>query len=163
CAGPSFSGTWSAMVSTLAWCGAATSRANRRSKAYSTASHPAACPTPTGSWSRDSSCRPTTASETTTSTTSGRPSRSSSSDHYPNTIPPFFPTGAVVARPPTPEDYELRRAGIQAHNRWLADWCAGHPERRAGIGQVILYKVEDAVADARWCHEHGLRGGILIH
>jgi predicted TIM-barrel fold metal-dependent hydrolase len=82
---------------------------------------------------------------------------------YPNTIPPFFPTGAVVARPPTPEDYELRRAGIQAHNRWLADWCARHPERRAGIGQVFLYDVEDAVADARWCHEHGLRGGILIH
>ena len=30
---------------------------------------------------------------------------------FPNTIPPFFPTGAVVARPPVPEDYELRLAG----------------------------------------------------
>ena len=81
---------------------------------------------------------------------------------FPNTIPPFFPTGAVVARPPTPEEYELRLAGIRAHNRWLADWCANHPERRAGIGQIFLNDVDDAIADVRWCHEHGLRGGVLV-
>ncbi len=81
---------------------------------------------------------------------------------FPNTIPPFFPTGIVIARPPEPAEYELRRAGIRAHNRWLADWCANHPERRAGIGQVFLNDVDDAIADARWCHEHGLRGGILV-
>ena len=81
---------------------------------------------------------------------------------FPNTIPPFFPTGAVIARPPAPEDYELRLAGIRAHNRWLADWCASYPERRAGIGQVFLNNADDAVADARWCHEHGLRGGVLV-
>ena len=57
---------------------------------------------------------------------------------FPNTIPPFFPTGAVVARPPAPDDYELRLAGVRAHNRWLADWCAGHSDRRAGIGQIFL-------------------------
>src|SRR4051794_11297158 len=51
---------------------------------------------------------------------------------FPTPTPPFFPTGAVIARPPAPEEYELRLAGIRAHNRWLADWCAGHPERRAG-------------------------------
>jgi predicted TIM-barrel fold metal-dependent hydrolase len=81
---------------------------------------------------------------------------------FPNTIPPFFPTGAVIARAPQPEEYELRRAGIQAHNRWLADWCALHPERRAGIGQIFLNDVDDAIEDARWCHEHGLRGGVLL-
>jgi predicted TIM-barrel fold metal-dependent hydrolase len=81
---------------------------------------------------------------------------------FPNTIPPFFPTGAVIARPPTPDDYELRRAGIRAHNRWLADWCAAHPERRAGIGQIFLNDIDDAIEDARWCKEHGLRGGILL-
>ena len=46
---------------------------------------------------------------------------------FPNTIPPFFPTGAVVARRRRPEEYELRLAGVRAHNRWLADWCARHP------------------------------------
>jgi len=81
---------------------------------------------------------------------------------FPNTIPPFFPTGIVVARPPTPEDYELRLAGIRAHNRWLADWCAGQADRRAGIGQIFLNDLDDAIADVRWCSEHGLRGGVLV-
>jgi predicted TIM-barrel fold metal-dependent hydrolase len=82
---------------------------------------------------------------------------------FPNTIPPFFPTGAVIARPPAPAEYPLRLAGIRAHNRWLADWCAGHPTRRAGIGQIFLNDVGDAIDDVRWCHAHGLRGGVLIH
>ena len=81
---------------------------------------------------------------------------------FPNTIPPFFPTGAVVARPPLPDEYERRLAGIRAHNRWLADWCGKFPHRRAGIGQVFLNNIDDAVADARWCHANGLRGGILL-
>jgi predicted TIM-barrel fold metal-dependent hydrolase len=81
---------------------------------------------------------------------------------FPNTIPPFFPTGAVIARPPKPEEYELRLAGIRAHNRWLAAWCARHPQRRAGIGQIFINDIDDAIADARWCHANGLRGGILL-
>jgi predicted TIM-barrel fold metal-dependent hydrolase len=82
---------------------------------------------------------------------------------FPNTIPPFFPTGAVIARPPTLEDYDLRLAGIRAHNRWLSDWCDHQADRRAGIGQIFLNDLDDAIADVRWCHEHGLRGGILVH
>jgi predicted TIM-barrel fold metal-dependent hydrolase len=81
---------------------------------------------------------------------------------FPNTIPPFFPTGAVIARPPEPDEYELRLAGIRAHNRWLAEWCARLPDRRAGIGQIFLNDVDDAIDDVRWCHEHGLRGGVLL-
>ena len=81
---------------------------------------------------------------------------------FPNTVPPFFPTGAVVARPPMAEEYELRLAGIRAHNRWLADWCMGQEIRRAGIGQIFLNDVDDAIADVRWCNEHGLRGGVLV-
>ena len=81
---------------------------------------------------------------------------------FPNTIPPFFPTGAVVARPPTPDDYELRLVGIRAHNRWLADWCRENDDRRVGIGQIFLNDLDDAVTDVRWCHEHGLRGGVLV-
>lgn len=81
---------------------------------------------------------------------------------FPNTVPPFFPTGAVIARPPTPEQYELRLAGIRAHNRWLADFCSNAPERRAGVGQIFLNDVDDAVEDIRWIAEHGLRGGVLL-
>jgi predicted TIM-barrel fold metal-dependent hydrolase len=81
---------------------------------------------------------------------------------FPNTVPPFFPSFILFARPPKPEEYEQRLAGIRAHNRWLADWCARFPERRAGIGQVFLNDVDEAIKDVRWIKEHGLRGGILI-
>jgi predicted TIM-barrel fold metal-dependent hydrolase len=81
---------------------------------------------------------------------------------FPNTIPPFFPSFVLFAGPPPPEDYELRLAGIRAHNRWLVDWCDRYPDQRAGIGQIFLNDVDDAIADARWIAEHGLRGGVLL-
>jgi predicted TIM-barrel fold metal-dependent hydrolase len=81
---------------------------------------------------------------------------------FPNTVPPFFPSFVLFARPPTPEQYEHRLAGVRAHNRWLADWCARFPERRAGIGQIFLNDVDDAIEDVKWIKEHGLRGGVLI-
>jgi len=81
---------------------------------------------------------------------------------FPNTVPPFFPTGALVARPPTPAEYGHRLAGIRAHNRWLVDFCAAHPERRAGIAQIFLNDVDDAITEVRFAAEHGLRGGILL-
>ena len=81
---------------------------------------------------------------------------------YPNTVPPFFPSFVLFAKPPTAEQYELRRAGLQAHNRWLADFCSRYPNQRAGIGQVFLNDVDDAIEDLRWIAEHGLRGGVLI-
>jgi predicted TIM-barrel fold metal-dependent hydrolase len=81
---------------------------------------------------------------------------------FPNTIPPFFPTGVVIARPPTHAEYELRWAGIQAHNRWLADFCSQAPDRRAGIAQICLNNVDDAVSEIHWAREHGLRGGVLV-
>ncbi len=81
---------------------------------------------------------------------------------FPNTVPPFFPSFVLFAPPPSPADYELRLAGIRAHNRWLADFCAEFPTRRAGIGQILLNEVDEALADVRWIHDHGLRGGVLL-
>ncbi len=81
---------------------------------------------------------------------------------FPNTVPPFFPNFVLFAGPPKPEDYELRLAGIRAHNRWLVDWCGRFPERRAGIGQIFLNDIDDAIADAKWIKDHGLRGGVLL-
>jgi predicted TIM-barrel fold metal-dependent hydrolase len=81
---------------------------------------------------------------------------------FPNTVPPFFPSFVLFAQPPTPEEYEHRHAGVQAHNRWMADYVAEKPECRAGIGQVFLNDVDDTIADIEWCHENGLRGGILV-
>ena len=81
---------------------------------------------------------------------------------FPNTVPPFFPSFVLFAKPPTDEEYEHRHAGVQAHNRWLLDWCNEYPERRAGVGQIFLNDVDDAIADAKWIKENGLRGGILL-
>mgnify|MGYP001278290837 CR=1 FL=1 len=81
---------------------------------------------------------------------------------FPNTVPPFFPSFVLFAQPPTDEEYEHRHAGIQAHNRWLKDFCAEQPERRAGIGQIFLNNIDDAIEDVKWIKENGLRGGVLI-
>jgi len=81
---------------------------------------------------------------------------------FPNTVPPFFPSFVLFARPPKADEYEHRLAGLRAHNRWLADWCARFPKRRAGIGQIFLNDVDDAIDDVRWIKDHDLRGGILI-
>ena len=81
---------------------------------------------------------------------------------FPNTIPPFFPSFVLFAPPPSPEDYEHRLAGVRAHNRWLVDFCAEFPDRRAGIGQIFLNDIDDAIEDSLWIKDHGLRGGILI-
>jgi predicted TIM-barrel fold metal-dependent hydrolase len=81
---------------------------------------------------------------------------------FPNTVPPFFPSFVLFAQPPTAAEYEHRHAGIRAHNRWMADFCAEKPEARAGIGQIFLNDLDDALEDIRWIHDHGLRGGVLI-
>jgi predicted TIM-barrel fold metal-dependent hydrolase len=81
---------------------------------------------------------------------------------YPNTIPPFYARGSLVATAPSAADFELRLAGLRAHNRWLAEWCAEFPTRRAGIGQILLNDVDEAVRDVHWIADHGLRGGVLM-
>ena len=70
--------------------------------------------------------------------------------------------GGASPRPPSARDFERRLAGIRAHNRWLAEWCAVAPERRAGVGQVFLNDVDEAVQDVRFIKESGLRGGVLL-
>ena len=81
---------------------------------------------------------------------------------YPNTVPPFFPRGGLVAATPSASEYPLRLAGLRAHNRWLADWCAELPGRRAGIGQILLNDIDDAIEDVEWIADHGLTGGVLL-
>ena len=81
---------------------------------------------------------------------------------FPNTVPPFFPSFVLFAPPPPPDDYEHRLAGVRAHNRWLKDWCDEFPERRAGVGQIFLNDIDDAIADVTWIKENGLRGGVLL-
>ena len=81
---------------------------------------------------------------------------------YPNTIPPFFPRGGLTALIPSAAELEHRLAGLRAHNRWLAEFCAELPGRRAGIGQILLNDVDEAVRDVHWIADNGLTGGVLL-
>ena len=81
---------------------------------------------------------------------------------FPNTVPPFFKTSVLICGNPSVEDYPLRLEGIRAHNRWLKDFCAEYPERRAGIGLIYLNDIDAAIEDVKWIAENGLRGGILL-
>lgn len=81
---------------------------------------------------------------------------------YPNTVPPFFNESIVTARPPKSDDYELILAGIRAHNRWLKDFCAEDPDRRAGVGLILPNDFDEAIKDIEFIAEAGLRGGVLL-
>ena len=81
---------------------------------------------------------------------------------FPNTVPPFYAKSVVTARPPTPQDYPRALAGIRAHNRWLKDFCAEDPVRRAGIGLILPNDLDDALEDIEFIARAGLRGGVLL-
>jgi predicted TIM-barrel fold metal-dependent hydrolase len=81
---------------------------------------------------------------------------------FPNTVPPFAPSGVITAPAPrSQEEYELRWAGVKAHNRWLADFCNAVPGRRAGLAQLYIDDVENAVAEIRTAKQVGLKGVLL--
>src|SRR5208283_3335435 len=67
-----------------------------------------------------------------------------------------------TADPPKPEEYERCLAGIRAHNRWLKDFCAEDPARRAGIGVILPNDLDEAVKDIEFIANAGLRGGVLL-
>jgi predicted TIM-barrel fold metal-dependent hydrolase len=59
------------------------------------------------------------------------------------------------------EDAALSRAARMAHNRWLAEFCAEAPGRRAGQALIAFDDIDQAVADVYWAKEHGL-GGVMM-
>jgi predicted TIM-barrel fold metal-dependent hydrolase len=76
-----------------------------------------------------------------------------------NNAPPF---AASFTLPCEGIDPELQWAGARAHNRWIAEFCAEVPERRAGLAVVpILYDTHEAIREIEWAAEHGLRGVII--
>ena len=82
---------------------------------------------------------------------------------FPNTIPPFFPGGSIVITPPSSrEEFEHRWAGLRAHNRWLVDFCSRGAGRRAGVAQIMLNDVDEAVREIGWIKESGLLGGVMV-
>ena len=77
---------------------------------------------------------------------------------FPNGVP--FQTG-LLDDAGRGADPELNRQGRRAYNRWLAEFCAATPGRRAGQALVSFDDVDEAVGDIHWAKEHGL-GGIMM-
>ena len=55
----------------------------------------------------------------------------------------------------------LARHASEIFNRWLSEFCAATPGRRAGMASVSFGDVEQAVADITWAKEHGLAGIMM--
>src|SRR3954471_16963281 len=67
---------------------------------------------------------------------------------FPNTLPPFFDILAhLTGVPRDAATLEHKWAGLQAHNRWLADFCSQAPVRRRGIFQLLPNDLDAAVAE----------------
>ena len=73
--------------------------------------------------------------------------------------PPF---GAGFTLPCQGVDPELQWAGARAHNRWVAEFCALEPDRRAGLAIApILWDIDLAVREIEWAAANGLRGIVI--
>ena len=69
---------------------------------------------------------------------------------FPNTVPPFFPTGVVIARPPTPEHVRAAPRRHPGPQPLAGRLVRRHPQRRAGLAQIFLNDVDDAIAESKW-------------
>ena len=56
---------------------------------------------------------------------------------------------------------QLRLAGARAFNRWLADFCAELPGRRAGVAIVQPHDIDVAVREVQWVRQAGLASVML--
>ncbi|MCA9501681.1 MAG: amidohydrolase [Spirochaetaceae bacterium] len=86
-------------------------------------------------------------------------------DGFVENQPPFSDimegNGQLFGGKPWPFDLQL--AGARAYNRWLAEFCAEDPIRRAGVIQLpAAHDVPALVAETKRAREAGLRGGVLV-
>ncbi len=51
---------------------------------------------------------------------------------------------------------------LHAYNRWLAEFCAAAPGRRAGCIPIDLHDMDRAVEEIAWARAAGLTGGIML-
>jgi predicted TIM-barrel fold metal-dependent hydrolase len=58
-------------------------------------------------------------------------------------------------------DFDYKKACFDAYNRWIANYCAAHPERLLGCGQTAMRTPEEGVADLEEIKALGLRGVMM--
>jgi predicted TIM-barrel fold metal-dependent hydrolase len=82
---------------------------------------------------------------------------------FPNTLPPFFDILAHLSGVPGDRDtFERKWAGLQAHNRWLEEFCGQAALRRRGIVQLLPNDIDAAVREIRWAAATGMMAGVML-
>jgi predicted TIM-barrel fold metal-dependent hydrolase len=82
---------------------------------------------------------------------------------FPNTLPPFYDILAHLSGVPRDrETFDRKWAGLQAHNRWLVDFCGQAPDRSRGLIQLLPNDIDAAVAELRWAATHRVIGGVML-
>jgi predicted TIM-barrel fold metal-dependent hydrolase len=51
---------------------------------------------------------------------------------------------------------------LHGYNRWLAEFCAAAPGRRAGCMPIDFHDMDHAVAEVEWAREAGIFGGVML-
>jgi predicted TIM-barrel fold metal-dependent hydrolase len=59
------------------------------------------------------------------------------------------------------DDHEYRHACFLAYNDWLAEHCAGAPNRLFGVAMIATDDVDRGVAELERCVDLGLGGGMI--
>ena len=55
-------------------------------------------------------------------------------------------------------DLDYKKACFDAYNRWIAGYCAAHPERLIGLGQTAMRTPDEGIADLEAMKQLGLQG-----
>ncbi|MDH4147890.1 MAG: amidohydrolase, partial [Acidimicrobiia bacterium] len=58
-------------------------------------------------------------------------------------------------------DYAYKTAAMTAYNRWLAGFCAEHPDRLFGLAQSAVESVDQTIADMELAKQLGLVGMMM--
>jgi len=59
------------------------------------------------------------------------------------------------------EETPLQKAGLQAYNDWMTDYCKTAPKRLIGLGLLSALDVEWSMAEMKRCAKLGLKGIVL--
>jgi uncharacterized protein len=70
----------------------------------------------------------------------------------------YASVGMVLCNHP---DFDYKDACFTAYNRWLAEYCAGAPQRLFGLAQTAVLSVDGAIADVRRAKEMGFVGMMM--
>ena len=58
-------------------------------------------------------------------------------------------------------DADYKKACFDAYNRWIAEYCAPHPDRLLGVGQTAVRSPQEGIADLTAIKDAGLRGVMM--